>query len=57
MSIKGTYLMNIMTNVMGFVLFYATVESYFIDKNWTIQRNFINIVFLLILALMKYLTH
>jgi hypothetical protein len=57
MRIKGTYLMNIMMNVMGSVLFYATVESYLWDKNWTIQRNFLNILFLLIIALMKYLTH
>jgi hypothetical protein len=57
MRIKGIYLMNIMTNVMGLVLVCATVESYLWDKNWTVQRNFLNIIFLLIIALMKYLTH
>lgn len=57
MRIKGIYLMDIMTTLMAAILVIATVESILWDKNWSFQSNYLNISFLLIIALMKYLTH
>ncbi len=57
MRIKGIYLMDIMTSLMAVILAIATVESFLWDKNWSLQRNHLNITFLLVIALMKYSTH
>jgi hypothetical protein len=57
MRIKGIYLMDIMTTLMAVIVVIATIESFLWDKNWSIQRNYLNIIFLMIIALMKYSTH
>jgi hypothetical protein len=57
MRIKGTYLIDIMTIILGIILVILTVESYLWDKDWSIQRNYLNIIFLLILVFMKYSIH
>jgi len=57
MRIKGTYLIDIMTIILVIILVIFTVDSYLWYNNWTIQRNYLNITFLLILILMKYLIH